>query len=87
MTVVWSIVNDAVGEKNWKEAREYIPRLKERVSDLEDCSALRLDGARSRIFSLEREIERYDWPKALGDISAMIDEVIYDVACRKKRKE
>jgi len=73
----------AIGKKNWEEAEEKLPLVEDLLEELEECSGIRLLGARARLERIRKEIKRYDWVSAWADAEAIMSEIIYDIGCRQ----
>lgn len=89
LTTISEKLTRDVGDRKWKELREVdIPKAKEFAGALEKCSGIKLEGFRSRIYEIEeRYAPRYDWASALGTAAGLTSEIVYDIGCRKRRKE
>lgn len=83
MTICADVLENEIGARNWKGARETLEDLGGRVERFEGCAGLRLVGVRNRMFTIEREMARYEWAGAVADAGAMKNELVWDVAgCR-----
>lgn len=88
MTICADVLENEIGARNWKGARGTLEDLKVRVETLEGClvshgEAIRLVGVRNRMFTIEKEMARYEWAGAVADAGAMKNELVWDVAgCR-----
>lgn len=89
LTVAVGKLNRNLGDKDWREIRKNsLPRVKEFIESLENCSGTRLDGVRSRVSSIEETyLPRYDWASMLGAGGGIEAELVYDIGCRKKPKK
>ena len=83
VTLSSKILGRAIDERDWKTAREKIPQLEKLVEALESCSGIRLNGVRSRIYSIKNEMGRYDQVRASTDAYSIFNELVYDVGCHK----
>jgi len=81
VTLSRDLILTALDKREWKRIREeLIPELESRVKSFERCSGISLTGVRSRIEHLKTDVRRYDFVRAFGDASAMVDEFVCDVA-------
>jgi len=74
---------DAIKMRKWKEARKDLPLVEKLIEELEKCSGIGLLGARSRLEMVKREMARYDWVRAWVDAESIMNEIIYDIGCRR----
>jgi len=83
LSMVVKAFAEALGTRNWKEAREKLPQVEAFLEKLEECSGIRFLGARARLEAIKREMARYDWVRAWADAESLMNEIIYDIGCRR----
>jgi len=81
------LVRMDIEKRQWKKAKEEtVPKVKEALDRLEECSGMRMMGARTAVYELEtKAIPRYDFFTALTLTEKIMDELVYDVGCRKRK--